>query len=132
MEAASLSVLGMVSVTAYQGVFEVLDIKKEHTVVVSGAAGAVGSCVVQLAKNVIGAKRVVGIAGGKEKCDWVKTLGADACIDYKEANWREQLKEALPEDCDRYFENVGGEIFNEMLGRMKRYGKIGVCGMIAT
>lgn len=132
MEAASLSVLGMVSVTAYQGVFEVLDIKKEHTVVVSGAAGAVGSCVVQLAKNVIGAKRVVGIAGGKEKCDWVKKLGADECIDYKEADWREQLKQALPEDCDRYYENVGGDIFNEMLGRMKRYGKIGVCGMIAT
>lgn len=132
MEAASLSVLGMVSVTAYQGIFEILDVKPEHTVVISGAAGAVGSCAVQLAKHVVGAKRVVGIAGGAEKCAWVKSLGADECVDYKDPKFAELLEKALPEDCDRYYENVGGEILNTMFGRMKRYGKIGVCGMIAT
>ncbi|TXT12923.1 hypothetical protein VHUM_01324 [Vanrija humicola] len=128
---ASLSVLGMVAVTAYHGLFDVLDLKPEHTIIVSGAAGAVGSIVVQLAKNVVGA-RVVGIAGGKDKVEWVKSLGADDCIDYKEAGWAAKLKAALPkEGADRVFENVGGDVLNEIFKVTRRFGKIAQCGMIA-
>lgn len=129
--AASLSVLGMVAVTAYQGVFEILDVKPEHTVLISGAAGAVGSAAVQYAKHVIGAKRVVGIAGGAEKCKWVESIGADACVDYKDPNFAANLKTALDGYADRYFENVGGDVFNVALRLIKRYGKIGICGMIS-
>jgi NADPH-dependent curcumin reductase CurA len=73
----------MVGWTAYFGAFNVSELKPEHVVVVSGAAGAVGSIFVQIAKKIVGCKTVIGIAGGKEKCDWVKSLGADQCIDYK-------------------------------------------------
>lgn len=130
LSAASLSALGMVAVTAYQGVFDVLDVKPEHTVLISGAAGAVGSTAVKFAKHVIGAKRVVGIAGGPEKCAWVKKLGADECVDYKADNFEENLKKALDGEADRYFENVGGKIFDATLPLIKRYGKIGICGLI--
>jgi len=95
---------------------------------------AVGSIAVQLAKNVIGAKRVVGIAGGPEKCDWVvKHLGADACVDYKAGgDLRAQIKEALGgEFATKYFENVGGNILNTMFTLVARHGKIAVCGMIS-
>ncbi|BEI81021.1 hypothetical protein CcaverHIS002_0201810 [Cutaneotrichosporon cavernicola] len=129
--AASLSVLGMVAVTAYQGIFEVLDCKPEHTVLVSGAAGAVGSAAIQYAKHVVGAKRVVGIAGGPEKCRWVESIGADACVDYKDPNFAANLKEALQGYADRYFENVGGQVLNAAFRVIKRYGKIGICGMIS-
>lgn len=105
LAAASLSALGMVSVTAYQGIFEVLDVKPEHTVLISGAAGAVGSTAVKFAKHVVGAKRVVGIAGGPEKCAWVEKLGADACVDYKADNFEANLKKALDGEADRYFES---------------------------
>jgi NADPH-dependent curcumin reductase CurA len=121
----------MVSVTAYQGIFDVLDCKPEHTVLASGAAGAVGSAAVQYAKHVVGAKRVVGIAGGPEKCKWVESLGADACVDYKDPNFAANLKEALQGYADRYFENVGGEVLNAAFRLIKRYGKIGICGMIS-
>lgn len=95
-------------------------------------SSAVGSTAVQLAKNVIGAKRVVGIAGGKAKCDWVVSLGADACVDYKDPNFRANLAAALEGGyADRYFENVGGDILDAMLPLIARYGKVGVCGMIA-
>ena len=73
----------MVGWTAYFGAYNVSELKPEHVVVVSGAAGAVGSIFVQIAKKIVGCKTVIGIAGGKEKCDWVKSLGADQCIDYK-------------------------------------------------
>lgn len=113
MPNASLSVLGMSSVTAHQGIFDILDVKPEHVVLISGAAGAVGNMAVQLAKKVVGAKKVIGIAGGKAKCDWVKSLGADECVDYKDANFAENLKAAVGKDyIDRVFENVGGEVFN--------------------
>lgn len=129
--AASLSVLGMVAVTAYQGIFEVLDCKAEHTVLVSGAAGAVGSAAIQYAKHIVGAKRVVGIAGGPDKCKWVESIGADACVDYKDPNFAANLKEALQGYADRYFENVGGEVLNAAFRLIKRHGKIGICGMIS-
>lgn len=122
----------MVAVTAYQGIFDVLEVKPEHTVLVSGAAGAVGSTAIKLAKHVIGAKRVVGIAGGAEKCKWVESIGADACVDYKDPNFAKNLRTALDGYADRYFENVGGDIFNTALSLIKRHGKIGICGMISS
>jgi len=76
----SLSFLGGIGLTAYFGAYDVCELKKEHVLVVSGAAGAVGSTIVQIAKKIIGCKTVIGIAGGKEKCDWVKSLGADECV----------------------------------------------------
>jgi NADPH-dependent curcumin reductase CurA len=95
---------------------------------------AVGSIAIQLAKHVIGAKRVVGIAGGKDKCDWVvNELGADACVDYKAGgDLKAEIKKALGgQFADRYFDNVGGDILNTMFTLVSRHGKIGVCGMIS-
>jgi NADPH-dependent curcumin reductase CurA len=94
-------------------------------VVVSAASGAVGSVVGQLAK--LWGCRAVGIAGGPEKCDYVtRELGFDACFDYKAGKLRDQLK-----DIDVYFDNVGGEILDTALARMKLFGRVIVCGMIA-
>jgi NADPH-dependent curcumin reductase CurA len=93
----------------------------------------VGSTAVQFAKNVIGAKRVVGIAGGAAKCAWVKQLGADECVDYKDPNFAANLKAALNgEFADRVFENVGGDVLNATLPLVKRFGKIAFCGMISA
>src|SRR4029079_10962486 len=104
-----LNVLGMPGMTAYFGLLDVGQAKAGETVVVSGAAGAVGQTVGQLAK----AKgcRVVGIAGGAAKCEWVvKELGVDACVDYKAGNLKTDLRDACPKGVDIYFDNVGGEI----------------------
>src|SRR5437867_6279312 len=104
-----LGVLGMPGMTAYLGLKEIGSPKAGETVVVSAASGAVGSVAGQLAK--IWGCRAVGIAGGREKCDYVtRELGFDACIDYKSADLREALKEASPKGVDVYFDNVGGEI----------------------
>jgi NADPH-dependent curcumin reductase CurA len=126
-----LTLLGVNGLTAWAGVFREMNLKPEHTLLVSGAAGSVGTCLVQLAKHVIGCKRVVGIAGGKEKCDWVKSLGADECVDYKSASFAKDLAAALPDETDFFFDNVGGEVLNEALTRVKRYGHITVCGAIS-
>ncbi|ORY26140.1 NAD(P)-binding protein [Naematelia encephala] len=127
-----LSFLGMTTLTAYVGAFGEMKLKPEHVIVISGAAGAVGSVLVQIAKKVIGCKKVVGIAGGKGKCDWVKSLGADECIDYKDPNYPTLLKDALPDYADRYFDNVGGEVLDNMLPLVKRWGHVAVCGAISS
>ena len=120
-----LGMLGMPGLTAYFGLKELGQPKPGETVVVSAASGAVGSVVGQLAK--LWGSRAVGIAGGREKCDYVtRELGFDECIDYKSENLRERLKE-----IDVYFDNVGGEILDVALARMKLFGRIVVCGMIA-
>ena len=120
-----LGVLGMPGMTAYFGLKEIGQPKAGETVLVSAASGAVGSVVGQLAK--IWGCRAVGIAGGREKCDYVKhELGFDECFDYKEGKLREQLR-----DLDVYFDNVGGEILDLALARMKLFGRIVVCGMIS-
>jgi NADPH-dependent curcumin reductase CurA len=120
-----LGVLGMPGMTAYFGLKEIGQPKTGETVLVSAASGAVGSVVGQLAK--IWGCRAVGIAGGREKCDYVKReLGFDECFDYKEGKLREQLR-----DIDVYFDNVGGEILDLALARMKLFGRIVVCGMIS-
>ena len=129
-----LNVLGMPGMTGYFGLMDVGMPQAGETVVVSGAAGAVGQTVGQLAK----AKgcRVVGIAGGAAKCEWVvKELGFDACVDYKAhkdaKSLYEALKEATPDGVDGAFENVGGPVFDAVLARMNAFGRIAVCGMIS-
>jgi NADPH-dependent curcumin reductase len=134
-----LNVLGMPGMTGYFGLMDVGQPKAGETVVVSGAAGAVGQTVGQVAK--IKGCRVVGIAGGPDKCAWVvKELGFDACIDYKAGpppgveKWdpvREGLKQHCPAGVDIYFDNVGGEILDHVLARINRKARIIICGAIS-
>jgi NADPH-dependent curcumin reductase CurA len=125
-----LNVLGMPGMTAYFGLLDIGEPQPGQTVVVSGAAGAVGQTVGQLAK--IKGCRVVGIAGGAAKCDWVvKELGFDACIDYKGGNVRAGLKQHCPQGIDVYFDNVGGDILDEVLVRLAMHARIVICGAIS-
>ncbi len=125
-----LNVLGMPGMTGYFGLMDVGQPKAGETVVVSGAAGAVGQTVGQIAK--IKGCRVVGIAGGKAKCDWVvKELGFDACIDYKAGDVKAGLKEHCPKGVDIYFDNVGGDILDAVLTRITRGARIIICGAIS-
>ncbi len=125
-----LNVLGMPGMTGYFGLLEVGQPKAGETVVVSGAAGAVGQTVGQIAK--LKGCRVVGIAGGKAKCDWVvKELGFDACIDYKNGDVRAGLKEHCPQGVDVYFDNVGGDILDMVLAKITRGARIIICGAIS-
>jgi NADPH-dependent curcumin reductase CurA len=120
-----LGMLGMPGLTAYFGLKELGQPKAGETVVVSAASGAVGSVVGQLAK--LWGCRAIGIAGGPEKCAYVKNeLGLDDCLDYKAGNLRDHLR-----DIDVYFDNVGGEILDTALARMKLFGRVVVCGTIA-
>ncbi|CAH6720448.1 uncharacterized membrane protein [[Candida] jaroonii] len=125
--------IGGTGLYAYFSIFNAFKLKKEHVLVVGGAAGATGSIIVQLAKNVIGAKKVIGIAGGKSKCDFVKSLGADACIDYKDPNFAEKMKRALGRDgeCDVYFDGIGGKILEEMFLLTKKNGTIIAGGSVS-
>ena len=127
-----LNVLGMPGMTGYFGLMDIGQPKAGETVVVSGAAGAVGQTVGQLAK--LKGCRVVGIAGGAAKCEWVvKELGFDACIDYKagEGAVRAGLKEHCPKGVDVYFDNVGGEILDMVLARLARKARVIICGAIS-
>ncbi len=127
---AFLGVLGMPGVTAWVGLLEICQPKAGETVVVSAASGAVGSVVGQIAK--LKGCRAVGIAGGKAKCDYVvKELGFDACIDYKAGKLDADLKAAVPNGIDCYFENVGGETLDAALRRMNAFSRIAVCGLIS-
>ena len=125
-----LNVLGMPGMTGYFGLMDVGLPKAGDTVVVSGAAGAVGQTVGQIAK--LKGCRVVGIAGGQAKCDWVVSeLGFDACIDYKNGDVRAGLKEHCPSGVDVYFDNVGGEILDLVLAKITRGARIVICGAIS-
>jgi NADPH-dependent curcumin reductase CurA len=125
-----LNVLGMPGMTGYFGLMDVGQPKAGETVVVSGAAGAVGQTVGQIAK--LKGCRVVGIAGGQAKCDWVvKELGFDACIDYKAGDVKAGLKEHCPKGVDIYFDNVGGDILDAVLTRITRGARIIICGAIS-
>ena len=125
-----LNVLGMPGMTGYFGLMDVGQPKAGETVVVSGAAGAVGQTVGQLAK--LKGCRVVGIAGGAAKCEWVvKELGFDACIDYKAGDVKAGLKEHCPKGVDIYFDNVGGEILDAVLARLAMKARIIICGAIS-
>lgn len=125
-----LSVLGMTGLTAYFGVLEVGAIEAGETVVVSGAAGAVGSVVGQIAR--IRDCRVVGIAGGKQKCDYLADeLGFDAAIDYKSEDLRDSLRQHCPKGVDVFFDNVGGDTLNTVLPMLRMHGRVVICGAIS-
>jgi hypothetical protein len=125
-----LGCLGMPGRTAYFGLNEVGKPKAGETLVVSAASGAVGSVVGQLGK--IAGCRVVGIAGGKQKCDYVTgELGFDACVDYKAGNLHRDLKEACPKGIDIYFDNVGGETLDTVLRLVNVFSRIVICGRIS-
>ena len=125
-----LGVLGMPGMTGYFGLLKTGEPKAGETVVVSGAAGAVGGLVGQIAK--IKGCRVVGIAGGSEKCKFlVDELGFDAAIDYKNENVKKALKETCPKGVDVYFDNVGGDILNAVLTQINLHARIVICGAIS-
>jgi NADPH-dependent curcumin reductase CurA len=125
-----LSVYGIAGLTAYFGLLDVGKPKVGETVVVSAAAGSVGSIVGQIAK--IKGCRVVGIAGGQEKCRWLTSeLGFDAAVDYKDGAVFKALKAAAPSGIDVYFDNVGGEILEACLAQMNNRGRIACCGAIS-
>ena len=131
---AYLGAVGMPGVTAWYGLNKIIEAKEGETIVVSAASGAVGSVVGQLAK----AKgcRAVGIAGGKDKCAYVRReLGFDACIDYKRldgtAAISAALKDACPNGIDGYFENVGGAILDAVMLHANAFARIAMCGMIS-
>ena len=127
---AYLGVLGMTGLTAYFGLLDTGRLKEGDTVVVSGAAGAVGSVAGQIAK--IKGCQVIGIAGGQEKCRLVtEEFGFDAAIDYRLPHLRRQLRELAPRGVDVYFDNVGGEILDDVLTCIARGARIVICGAIS-
>jgi NADPH-dependent curcumin reductase CurA len=120
----------MPGVTAWIGLFDIGQPRAGETVVVSAASGAVGSVVGQLAKE--RGCRVVGVAGGAAKCAYVTdTLGFDACVDYKRDGWHEALRDATPDGVDVGFENVGGEVLDNVLRRTNAHARIALCGLIS-
>ena len=126
----AVGVLGMPGMTAYTGLLAIGQPKAGETVVVAAASGAVGSAVGQIAK--IKGARAVGIAGGKEKCDYVKNeLGFDLCLDHRDPDLKAKLKEACPKGIDVYFENVGGKVFEAVLPLLNTFARIPVCGLIS-
>ncbi|MEW9898144.1 NADP-dependent oxidoreductase [Chitinivorax sp. PXF-14] len=127
---ANLGLFGLAGMTSYFGLLDVGQPKEGETLLVSGAAGSVGSLVGQIGK--IKGLRVVGIAGSDDKCEWlVNELGFDAAVNYKKGDLRTQLKEACPKGVDVYFENVGGEILDTVLSVMNPFGRVVVCGLIS-
>ncbi|MDO6425866.1 NADP-dependent oxidoreductase [Thalassotalea sp. 1_MG-2023] len=126
----ALGVLGMPGLTAYMGLLDIGQPKPGETVVVAAATGAVGSLVGQIAK--IKGCKVVGIAGGKEKCDYaVNTLGFDACLDHYHEDLAEQLTKACTDGIDVYFENVGGKVFDAVLPLLNSSARVPLCGLIS-
>jgi NADPH-dependent curcumin reductase CurA len=127
---AYLGVLGMPGATAYAGITEICKPKQGETFVVSAASGAVGSIAGQLAKRA--GARVVGIAGGPEKCLWVQdSLGFDACVDHRAHSVRTDLKAECPDGIDAYFENVGGEVQAAVFELLNPFSRVAMCGMVS-
>jgi NADPH-dependent curcumin reductase CurA len=125
-----LGVLGISGLTAYFGLLDVGRPQPGQTVVVSGAAGSVGSVVGQIAR--IAGCRAIGIAGGPDKCRWlVEELGFDAAIDYKAGDLRSQLKASAPNGVDVFFDNVGGEVLEHVLARLARGARVVICGAVS-
>ncbi|MBC2838131.1 NADP-dependent oxidoreductase [Robiginitalea sp. SC105] len=127
---AYLGALGMTGMTAYFGLLDVGKAREGDTVLISGAAGAVGSVAGQIAK--IKGCRAIGIAGGADKCDYItRELGFDAAIDYKNESVAGRLKELCPKGLDVYFDNVGGEILDTALLFLRRHARVVICGAIS-
>jgi NADPH-dependent curcumin reductase CurA len=126
-----LGALGLTSLTAYFGLKEIAKPKEGETVVVSGAAGATGSVVGQLAR--IWGCRAIGIAGGPDKCEWLTgELGFEAAIDYKSENVRARLRELCPRGLDVFWDNVGGDLLDAALVNLAMHARIVICGAIST
>ncbi|WP_444885915.1 NADP-dependent oxidoreductase [Microbulbifer sp. PSTR4-B] len=126
----ALGVLGMPGITAYYGLLEIGQPKAGDTLVVAAATGPVGSTVGQIGK--IQGCRVVGIAGGAEKCRYaVEELGFDICLNHRAEEFPEQLEEACPDGVDVYFENVGGDVFDAVLPLLNDFARVPVCGLVA-
>lgn len=126
----ALGVLGMPGLTAYVGLREIGRPRAGETLVVSAASGAVGSAAGQIAK--INGARAVGIAGGAEKCNYVRDdLGFDDCVDHRSADFPERLKAACPRGIDIYFENVGGRVFEAVFPLLNTFARVPVCGLIS-
>src|SRR5271169_2180798 len=126
----ALGVLGMPGMTAYMGLLEIGKPAAGETVVVAAASGAVGSAVGQIAK--IKGARAVGIAGGKDKCDYVKReLGFEQCLDHRDPDLAAKLRDACPKGIDVYFENVGGAVFEAVFPLLNAFARVPVCGLIA-
>jgi NADPH-dependent curcumin reductase CurA len=126
----AVGVLGMPGMTAYTGLLDIGKPQPGETVVVAAASGAVGSAVGQIAR--IKGARAVGIAGGKDKCDYVKSeLGFDDCLDHRDPDLAAKLKEACPKGIDVYFENVGGAVFEAVFPHLNAFARVPVCGLIA-
>ena len=129
--ALAMSALGLTGITAYFGLLDVGRPKAGETVVVSGAAGATGSIAGQIAR--VKGCRAIGIAGGKDKCDWlVKEARFEAAVDYKSENVGARLRELCPNGIDVYFDNVGGDLLDVALARLAMRGRIVLCGAIAS
>ncbi|KHT62780.1 NADP-dependent oxidoreductase [Photobacterium gaetbulicola] len=125
-----LGIMGMPGMTAWTGLFRIADLQPSDTVFISAASGAVGSIACQIAK--MHGCTVIGSVGSQEKADYLRSLGVDAVINYKEAtNLTEALAKAAPQGIDVYFENVGGEHLEAALNNMNDYGRIAVCGLIS-
>ncbi|KAL5356592.1 hypothetical protein BJX96DRAFT_171755 [Aspergillus floccosus] len=131
-ESHYLGAFGANGLTAYYGLVVQAEAKKGDKVVVSGAAGATGSMVVQIAKHLVGAGTVIGIAGSDEKCRWVEQLGADICLNYKSPSFAKDLEDATGPGADIYIDGVGGKILDRMIPLMAAHGRIAVCGAIAN
>lgn len=125
-----LGALGMPGFTAYFGLLDVGRLQDGETVLVSGAAGAVGSVVGQLAKA--RGCRVIGIAGGAEKCAWLREIGFDEAIDYKDEKVLRRLRELAPDGIDVFFDNVGGQILDDGLANLRRGARVVLCGAVAS
>lgn len=131
-----LSALGMTALTAYFGLTEVGNIEKGDTVIVTAASGATGSMVVQLAKKVFGASKVIGISGSDSKCRYVESIGADICINYRDSDFNRQLDLAVGSKtreggADILFDNVGGKLLDRCMRQLRIKGKVVACGAIA-
>ncbi|AXT83820.1 NADP-dependent oxidoreductase [Aeromicrobium sp. A1-2] len=125
----AVGVLGMPGFTAYAGLLEIGKPQPGETVVVAAAAGPVGSAVGQIAR--IKGARAVGIAGGPEKVAWLKELGFDVALDHRSPTFKEDLKAAVPDGIDVYFENVGGHVWDAVLPLLNTYARVPVCGLVA-
>ncbi len=125
----ALGVLGMPGMTAYCGLLNIGQPKPGETVVVAAASGPVGSMVGQIAK--LRGARAVGIAGGEEKCAYVRSIGFDDCIDHRGPDLPERLKQACPKGIDVYFENVGGPVWDAVFPLLNPFARVPVCGLIS-
>ncbi|SIN67896.1 hypothetical protein SAMN02745824_1767 [Parasphingorhabdus marina DSM 22363] len=126
---AQIGVAGMPGLTAWASMHHLADVRPGDQVLVSSAAGPVGGTVGQIAR-ILGATRVVGIAGSEEKCALVtNSYGFDACINYRDADWKEQLASAMPEGISVYHDNVGGELLDTALQNLSDYGRVVLCGL---